>query len=268
MFPVLFSIGPVTFYTSTLFTILAFFVSTYVFWRKGREEHYPEDELFDGYLISIFWGVLMSRVGYIALHFAEFGLQPLHWLDVFSYPGFVPIFGIVAAGISLFRYAQKQKWDGFEVLDYWVLALTITMSILWLGNFFAGAEVGTPTKLPWGMTSGNVFDKRHPLQLYGAILYFLLFVYLFWVESRYRTFSWYRARKDSAQTGFVFCVFCIMTGVIGSFLWVFSSAKSFFFGVPVDLILRGSLIVYGCISLFQRSGRMFSFRRSKKYHDQ
>jgi phosphatidylglycerol:prolipoprotein diacylglycerol transferase len=263
MLPVLFALGPFKFYTFSLFLIIAFFASAYIFWRKGREEHYPEDELFDAFLKATFLGVIWSRVGFIVFYFNQFGLHPLSWINIFDFPGFVPLFGVLAAAWSLYRSAQKQKWDGYEILDFGSLSLTLTMAVLWLGNFFSGAEFGTPTQLPWGFQFPSVFDRRHPLQLYGFGLYMLLFFFMFWAESRYRTFSWYRAKKDSAQSGFLFCMFCIFTGLIGSFLWMFSPTQAFFYGVPIDIVLRVALVLYGLILLFQRSGRSFSFRRRR-----
>src|SRR5260221_469695 len=118
MFPVLFSIGQFTLYTSSIFMILAFLTTGYFFWRKGREEHYPEDEIFDVYLISVFWAVLASRLGFILIHFEHFGLQPLKWIDIFSTPGFIPFFGLIAAAIVIYRQAKSKKWDAFEVLDF------------------------------------------------------------------------------------------------------------------------------------------------------
>src|SRR5579859_813677 len=84
MFPLLLAIGPVTIYTMSVFNVIAFFAVGYVYWQKGREEHYQEDELFDGFLLAFLWGLLWGRIGFIVLHFAHFGFQPLRWLDMFS----------------------------------------------------------------------------------------------------------------------------------------------------------------------------------------
>lgn len=264
MFPILFEVGPVKFYTFTIFIILAFFAGTYVFWRKGREEHYQEDELFDALLKALLWGVLWSRIGFVVLHIDVFGLQPLNWINILDFPGYSALVGILAAGWSLFKSARHQKWDEYEVLDFGVIALTLASAILWLGNFFSGAEIGTATTLPWGLQFPNVFDRRHPVQLYGFLAYLLLFFYLLWAEPRYRTFSWYRARKDSAQSGFLFCAFCIFWGVVGTVLWFFSPTKVLFFGAPVEPIIRIVIVVFGMVKLFQRSGRTFSLRKPKR----
>lgn len=263
MFPILFTLGPIKFYTSTLFMAIAFLASSYIFWRKGKEEYYAEDELMDGYLLASLWGLFWSRVGFVVFHFEQFGFQPLRWLDIFNYPGFFPVIGVLAAAATLYRFAQTQKWDEFEILDFGALALSLLSAIIWLSNFFAGAELGTTTQMPWGVVFSNVFDRRHPVQLYGFVLYVLLFGYLFWAETRYRMFGWYRAKKDSAQSGFLFAMFCILTGIIGLVLWIFTSSKVLFFSVPVDPLVRIFLIAYGCIVLFQRSGRTLGFRKAR-----
>lgn len=264
MFPLLIAIGPVKVYTSIVFTMIAVLAGGYMYWRKGREEHYPEHDLFDSYLIGLVWAVLWSRIGYVLIHIGEFGFQPLHWVDILTYPGFFPLLGCLAFMMSCYRYARRQKWDEFEVLDFATLSLCLMMSIFWLSNFFSGADLGTPTRMPWGVVFPNVFDKRHPVQLYGSVMYFLLFIYLSWVESRYRTFIWYRAKKDSAQSGFLHCVFCMFLGIFGLILWTFSSVKPAIAGLPIEPVLRVFLVIYGMVMLFRRSGRSFSFRRAKR----
>lgn len=264
MFPVLFQFGPITIYTLSIFIMIAFFLGSYVFWRKGREEHYPEDELFDVFLQATFWAIIWSRIGYIIFHFEQFGWQPFQWLNIFQAPGFAPLFGLLAGAWSLYRAAQKAKWDEYEVLDFGVLAVVGMMAVIWLGNFLAGAELGAPTQLPWGVQFPNLFDQRHPLQLYAFVSYAALFGYLFWAEAKYRTFSWYRARKDSAQSGFLFAVFCLCWGAIGLGLWFVSANQRWFWGVPVEPILRLLLMGYGLVVLFQRSGRTWPWKKSRR----
>jgi len=108
MFPILFELGPVKFYTFTIFIIVAFFAGAYVFWRKGREEHYPEDDLFDAFLKALFWGAIWSRVGFVVLHMELFGLHPLSWLNIIDLPGYSTMLGTLAAGWSLYKSERSQ----------------------------------------------------------------------------------------------------------------------------------------------------------------
>lgn len=235
--------------------ILAFLTTGYFFWRKGREEHYPEDEIFDVYLISVFWGVLASRLGFIIIHFEHFSLQPLKWIDIFSTPGFIPFFGLIAAATVIYRQAKKKKWDAFEVLDFAAIAVAFGSAIVWLGGFFDGSSFGNPTTLPWGVTFPSVFDRRHPTEIYGFIIYLFVFAYLFWVEGRYRTFGWYRDKRHSAQSGFLFSVFAILYGIFGIIFAMLMPPTFVIQGYSFDILIRCAVLIYGAILLYTLSGR-------------
>jgi phosphatidylglycerol:prolipoprotein diacylglycerol transferase len=264
MLPILFALGAVKIYTESVFLAVAFLMMGYVFWRRGREEHYAEDELFDGLLLALVWGVIWSRIGFILLHLDVFGLSLGKWFDVAFAPGFLPLAGVIAGAWFLFRYAKKQKWNAFEILDFAALAVTMAFAIVWLGAFFGGTNFGYNTTLPWGITFPQVFDKRHPTQIYGFALYTVLFFYLSWVEGKYRTYEWYRDKKHSAQTGFLFCVFLIAYGLFGLLLGSLMPPQMVVFGVSLDLPLRGLILVYGCLQLYLRTGRtLFPFRGRK-----
>jgi prolipoprotein diacylglyceryltransferase len=257
MFPILFSIGPVTLYTFTIFLVLAFFLTGYILWKKGKEEHYPEDELFDGFLLSILIGVLASRVGFILFHFDIFRFDVLKWLNFFGFPGTIPTFGFFAAMWWLFSFAKRKKWDAYEIIDFASIAVAFGYVLLWFGLLLDGSSFGNATNLPWGMTFPSVFNKHHPTQLYGFVLYLILFLYLYWVEGRYRTFEWYRDKRHSAQTGFLFCVFCITYGLYGAILGLLMPAQMVVFGVAIDVPLRLMFMMYGTVLLFVRAGRSF-----------
>jgi len=257
MLPILLSLGPVKIYTFSVVLVLAFFLVGYIFWRKGREEHFPEDELFDGYLLALLVGVVASRLGFIVFHFGNFGLDAWKWFNLLAYPGIIPLFGLLASFLVLYRFAQRQKWDAFEFLDFAAIAAAFGFALIWLGLFLDGTSFGNATSLPWGMSFPLVFDKHHPTQLYGLISYALLFVYLYWVESRYRTFEWYRDKRHSAQTGFLFCVFCMMYGAVGVVMGFLMPPQLMVFGVALDIPVRILLFMYGFILLFVRAGRSF-----------
>jgi len=143
-------------------------------------------------------------------HFGNFGLDAWKWFNLLAYPGIILCLVCWPASWSLYRFAQRQKWDAFEFLDFAAIAAAFGFALIWLGLFLDGTSFGNATSLPWECLFRWFFDKHHPTQLYGLISYALLFVYLYWVESRYRTFEWYRDKRHSAQTGFLFCVFCMM----------------------------------------------------------
>jgi phosphatidylglycerol:prolipoprotein diacylglycerol transferase len=263
MLPVLFSLGPFSFKTLNLFLVVAFISAAFLFWRKSREEHYEETQVFDGFLLSTVFGFVMGRLGFILLNFDHFQLNILKWLDVVNHPGMTILIGLIAAGIHLFRFSAKHKWDVFEILDFWVMGLSCGLGIMWLGLFLDGSGFGYPTSLPWGMVFPGVFEKHHPTQLYFALFFLTLFWYLSWVEYRYRTFSWYRAGKNTAQTGFLTSMFIFFTGLLSLVVAFVRPAQLTFQGINFDMILFLGMMMLGVGLMFSRSGRNLPFSSRK-----
>jgi phosphatidylglycerol:prolipoprotein diacylglycerol transferase len=262
MFPVLFSYGPFELRTLSIFLIVAFICSSFIFWRKGREEHYNEGEFFDGFLLASLIGFIAGRVGFIALNYDRFGLSVLHWLDIFAFPGINGMIGLIAATIYLYRFARKNKWDIFEVLDFWVLALATGLTFGYIGLFFDGTAVGKATTLPVGLIFPGLIEPHHPAQLYAAAFFLLLSIYLSRVEYRYRTFEWYRSGKKTAQTGFLVSMFLIVTSL---YFFLVSWVKPPVFmlgGIDIDRLLALATFIGGLVLLYSRSGRAFFKRRA------
>jgi prolipoprotein diacylglyceryltransferase len=68
MFPILFTIGQFHLRTAAVLGVIGFFLSGFVLWRKAREEHYSEAQLFDGFLLSTAAAFIFGRLGHIALN--------------------------------------------------------------------------------------------------------------------------------------------------------------------------------------------------------
>lgn len=262
MFPVLFAIGPFEFRTLSFFIILGFMLTAFLFWKKGREEHYPEVQLFDGFLLATMLGFVAGRIGYVLSQIGLLGLSVFKWIDVFNYPGVNGAIGLLAASIYLYKFAKNNKWDAFEILDFWVLSLAGGLAVGYVGLFFDGSAFGTPTKLPWGFIFPGLQEPHHPTQLYFAIFFLVLSWYLSRLEYKYRTFEWYRSGKKTAQTGFLVSLFLIVTTAFFLFITWFKPPVFSFFGVNGDRIAAIFGLMYGSWLLYSRSGR--TLLRSKK----
>lgn len=255
MFPVIVSIGPFVLRTLTVFAVLAFVVAAFLFWRKGREEHYDESELFDGFLLATIIGTIGARIGFIVINFNEFGFQVLNWLNIVSYPGFNLFIGLLISGLYMYHYARKHKWDEFEITDFWVTAVCFGLAVMWLGIFFDGTSFGYATALPWGLIFPGVFEKHHPVQLYFFAFFTVLALYLSWAEYHYRTFMWFRAGKNTAQTGFLTSIFIIFVGLFSLLMVIVRPVQLKVFGVGLDIPIYAFLVVFGIGLLIHRSGR-------------
>lgn len=260
MWPILFQLGSFEIRTGGFFAAVAFLTSAFVFWKKTREEYYQPEQAFDAFLLSSLVGLVSGRLGYIILNIQQLGFKFWSWLNVFGQAGSWLGLGLLGASLFLARRAKRQKWDVFEVLDFWVLALSAGLVLQSLGNFLAGTGFGFETNLPWGMVFPRVFAKHHPAQLYLAIFYLVLYIYLYWVEYHYRTFAWYRAGKKTAQTGFLTSLFLVANGVMSLVLGLVRPARLMVGGVSLDWVAALGLIVWGVVLFYRRSGRTFKVR--------
>ncbi len=255
MFPVLFTIGSFSLKTSAVMFLLAIFISSFIFWRKGKEEYYDTLELFDGFVLSTFFGVLAARIAFVLLNINLFGLDLLKWFDVINHRGFNLIVGIAVASFYLHQFAVEKKWDAFEVLDFWVTSIALGLSINFVGLFFEGVGYGNSTQMPWGVVFPQLIDPHHPIQLYTAIFYAYMYVYLFRVEYKYRTFSWYRYGKKTAQTGFLVSMFLIYVALFSFFMTFLRPAALEIYGLNIDSVISICLLICGICLLYYRSGR-------------
>lgn len=256
MFPELFSIGPFALRSLNVMLIIALVVTSFVFYRKVREEHFSEMEAFDAFLISLIIGLVISRLTFVAVHFAEFGWQIWLWADVVTHPGTIGSIGLVAAGWYLFHSAKRFTSDSFQLMDIWSIAVSTGLGIVWLGLLLDGSAYGNVTELPIGMVFPGLIERHIPIQLGLAIFFWLLAWYLNWVEYRYRTFSWYRSGKTSAQSGFLLAVSMIAISACYLIVSWFRPAQLDIFSLPLDSLLATAGMLFGIGILFKRSGRV------------
>lgn len=263
MFQNILSFSSISIQTLSLMVTLAFLAMGFVYWRKTKEEHYDEAEAFDGFLLAWIVGLVAARVGFVVLNLGTLGFNLVNWFDLVGRPGLNGLAGGIGASWYLYRFAQKKKWDAFEILDYWFLALSQGLIWVWLGLFLDGTRFGEATSLPIGMVFPGVFEPHHPAQLYAATFYSGLFWYLSWLEFNYRTFEWYKARRKSAQTGFLTGTFLIGHGVISGGLALIMPANVLIQGFELDYGLAVASVLIGGGVLMIRSGRLRNvFKRS------
>ena len=259
MFPDLFCIGPFCLRSLSVMLALGFFVTGLIFFRKVREEHYLEMEAFDGFLLSLIAGFIVGRLAFVGLHFSQFGFSLWKWFDISTYPGVVGTAAIIGAGWYLFRYSRKFTDDTFELLDIWTISVAGGLFVVWLGMFLDGASLGNATALPIGVRFPGLLEPHVPIQLFVALFFLLLAFYLQWVEFRYRTYSWYRSGKKSAQSGFLVSVSIILCSLLWVGLSFLRPAQLVVAGVPLDTGLALAGVIVGVLLLFLRSGRKIGF---------
>lgn len=264
MFPVIFAVGPFELRTMSVFILLSFFLASFIFWRKCREEHYSLGNIFDSFLISTLIGAIVARTVFIIFNFQTFRFHVLNWLDLQKFSGVNLIAGLMAAAFYMYKKSVKNKWDEFEVLDFWVTGSSLGLFVYHIGSFLNGTGFGYATSLPWGVVFPQLIEPHHPVQMYYAIFYLGLYIYLSKVEYSYRTFTWYRHGKKTAQTGFLTSVFLIAVAIFSLLMSFLKPATIEFLSINFDIVIGILLAFLGIGLLFSRSGRSIPIISSKK----
>lgn len=97
--------------------------------------------------------------------------------------------GIILATM-LFSYRMGVKGvDWIRWLDFLSVPAAFAGFCIRVGNFFNQEILGTPTNLPWAVVFGHPADRslpipRHPVQLYEALFYLLVFFFLWRLSYR------------------------------------------------------------------------------------
>lgn len=233
----------------------------FFFWRKAREEHFEEwiatDALFQASLAML----IGSRLGHLILHWGQVPFSFMSLVNIWSYPGLWLPTGLLAWVLVLMRFAHREKLDTWEVWDFSTLTLTWTLAWLAVAQLLWGSGAGITTTLPWGILFPGRVEPAHPVALYRAVLFFVLFAYLWRVEPRYRFFMWYRSKNRTARTGYLTSVALIGLGLIETLLSFVQYPLWPVWGVDLQIVVSGLIFFFGCALLYLRSGLYGSSKR-------
>ena len=92
----------------------------------------------------------------------------------------------IVLGVALFAYRYKALLGGLNwlrLLDLICVPTAFAGACIRIGNFCNQEILGTPTSVPWAVVFGHPLDHsapipRHPVQLYEALLYLVIFALL------------------------------------------------------------------------------------------
>lgn len=168
MYPILFEFPGLTFYTQTLFFILAFIAGLLVAVHEGKHWNISRLDLTD----IVLWGFLGAIPGARALFLIlpsqqiSFDLKEFCTLGTldggFSFHG-----GLLAGGIVTLLAVCYHRLPVWRVADAIAPGLALALFFMRLGCLLNGCDYGTATTVPWGIPLHGAF--RHPIQLYEGL---------------------------------------------------------------------------------------------------
>ncbi len=255
MLPILFSIGPIKIYSYGFFISLAFLVGSFVVWKRAKEEAYDEEKIFDALVLTVLFALLGARGYFILLNFQNFGFNFLKWIWLTRYAGLCFHGGLLGGILGLFLFTRREKWDFWQTADIAVFGLVLGQAIGRIGCFLNGCCYGKPTNLFLGMKFAGLTERRHPTQLYEAILALLIFYLLLKLERRYRLFAWYKGKKDKAEPGFLALAYLIFYNLGRIFLENWRGDGIYWMGISTAKLVSGGILLVALIGFYLRSGR-------------
>ena len=246
MLPTLISIGSFRIYSYGVMLSLGLFVGLYYFWKMGRDEHWEEIALFDGFFLALLTYYVVGRVGYVLSNWSEFQSLSAAF-SLLSRPGIAHYLGIAGSLVMVIVIARAKNWELWKVLDAFTVALF--MILVWgsLGSLLNGSNPGRVVS--WGATYPGLTEKVLPIDLWSLVLAILGFGVTSKIRKNFRFYSWYKGEQSVARDGLAACVGLLFVGVYylfraflsaGAVNWLLFAAGAFLILFSLGLIYRRS----------------------------
>lgn len=163
---------------SLLYTLIA---ATIVGARLGHCLFYQPDYYLGSW--KGFWEIFMVWKGGLASHGGAIGLLLAMWWYAR-------------------HYGRKNGFDFLWIIDHLTITVAFAGCMIRLGNLFNSEIYGDVTSLPWGFIFElrNETEPKHPTQIYEALSYLLLGLFLVWI---------YRKKADKVYRGFFIGAFFV-----------------------------------------------------------
>jgi phosphatidylglycerol:prolipoprotein diacylglycerol transferase len=87
--------------------------------------------------------------------------------------------GALGIFLAILIYSRRQKLRALWVFDQLAFVIPLACGFIRIGNLFNSEMIGSEASVPWAIVFQQVDSiPRHPGQLYEAIAYFSIFVFL------------------------------------------------------------------------------------------
>lgn len=177
--PIAFSVGFVKVRWYGLMFACAFlssyFLMTWIYKREGKNNTDIDDLL----TYTAIGTIAGARLAHCLFYNPEYYFS--NPLKIFAiWEGGLASHGAIAGIILSLYFFQRRVSETFTwFIDRISLVSTLGACFIRIGNFFNSEIVGEPTTMPWGIVFQRVdLLPRHPVQLYEAMTYFIIFLLL------------------------------------------------------------------------------------------
>ncbi len=217
--PTLFALGPLAIRWYGLLFAAAFLIGFYLMQWIYRREQQPLEEL-DRLLLYLLIGTVVgARLGHVL--FYDPGYYFAHPLDILKIweGGLASHGGALGILLALFLYQRKHSYVSYLwLLDRLAIPAALGGMFIRIGNFMNSEILGIPTGGNWGVVFQRVDAlPRHPVQLYEATVYALIFLVLLLL---------YRRPAIRMRAGALFGALMVLVFVARFFLEFFKTRQA------------------------------------------
>jgi len=178
--PIAVSLGPLSIHWYGLFFAAAFIAGLQIMGRMFAREGRDKNDL-DALLGFVVIGALVgARLGHCLLYDPVYYLSnPLDILKIWE-GGLASHGGVAGILVAVWAYSRTGSYPFLWLLDRIAVPAVLGGAFIRIGNFMNSEIVGMPTIVPWAVIFARVDDlPRHPVQLYEAAAYVMIFAVLF-----------------------------------------------------------------------------------------
>ena len=246
--PDIFTIGPFTVrWYGLLFAIsfiVGFQIMVVIFKKEGR----TEDDLNDLIWHMILGTVLGARLGHCLFYNPSYYLShPLEILMVWK-GGLASHGAAIGILLAIYLFARKRKEYTFLwVMDRIVITVALAGFFIRMGNLFNSEILGKHADVPWAFKFVLVDNvPRHPAQLYEAIAYLIIFIFLL---------TYYFRTGAKFKSGKIFGMFLVSVFTFRFFVEFLKEDQSYFeqgMALNMGQLLSIPFVLIGIFILFKR----------------
>jgi prolipoprotein diacylglyceryl transferase len=240
--PVLFELGPISIYSWGAMVAIGFLVGLVFARREAVRVKVSPDVITDLAIYLLIAGIIFGRLIYIVFDFSYFRGNLLRIFMIQE--GGLAIHGSLLGGVLVgYWFSRRHKISFGKIADIIAPSLILGQAIGRIGCFLNGDSYGKVSTLPWAVQFVGFSERRHPTQLYEAVLNLLVFIVIWKLRSR-KKFD-----------GYLFLIYLILYSIVRSIVEIFRSSEYIF--KPLTYAQGASIIIiivsYMIISFYEKN---------------
>lgn len=176
MYPILFHLGSVNFYTHGLMIALGAILGGGLIFYLAKKEGLSRGHLLDTLIYSLFVGIIAARITYLIFYYYQFS----NWKDMFLiwYGGLVSFGGILGGFLAAALILRKRGENILKWFDLGIIGVLVGWAIGKVGCLLSldTPGIASPAKVAiWGQIPVALFESIWALILAGVLLYLFIF---------------------------------------------------------------------------------------------